>query len=91
MKFGELYNQRSKFLHDGNGRGTLNAAGDAALEIGLELLLADIAQSARNYGGGVEANCRYRERMALGKIRAAETEPVDGDVAGMCHRAMGQV
>jgi hypothetical protein len=45
-KFGDLYNQRSKFLHDGNGRGTLEAAAASALEIGLELLLADIAQSA---------------------------------------------
>ena len=46
-KFEALYDQRSKFLHDGSGRGTLGDAADAALEIGMELLLADIAQSAR--------------------------------------------
>jgi hypothetical protein len=45
-KFDALYDQRSNFLHDGSGRGTLSAAADAALDIGLELLLADIAQSA---------------------------------------------
>lgn len=45
-KFDALYGQRSSFLHDGSGRGTLGDAADAALEIGLELLLADIAQSA---------------------------------------------
>ena len=33
-------------LHDGRGRGSLGNAVDAALEMGLELLLADIAQSA---------------------------------------------
>jgi hypothetical protein len=45
-KFDALYDRRSNFLHDGRGRGTLGDAADAALEIGLELLLADIAQSA---------------------------------------------
>ena len=45
-KFDALYERRSNFLHDGSGRGTLDDAADAALEIGLELLLADIAQSA---------------------------------------------
>jgi hypothetical protein len=45
-KFDALYARRSKFLHDGGGRGTLGDAADAALETGLELLLADIAQSA---------------------------------------------
>ena len=45
-KFDALYDRRSKFLHDGSGRGTLDDAADAALEIGLELLFADIAQSA---------------------------------------------
>jgi hypothetical protein len=45
-KFHALYSRRSNFLHDGGGRGTLGDAADAALEIGLELLLADIAQSA---------------------------------------------
>jgi hypothetical protein len=48
-KFDALYVRRSTFLHDGSGRGTLGDASDAALEIGLELLLADIAQSARDY------------------------------------------
>jgi len=43
-KFDALYHRRSNFLHDGRGRGTLGDAADAALEIGLELLLADIAQ-----------------------------------------------
>jgi hypothetical protein len=46
-KFEALYGRRSTFLHDGSGRGTLGDAADATLEIGLELLLADIAQSAR--------------------------------------------
>jgi hypothetical protein len=56
-KFDALYVRRSNFLHDGSGRGTLGDAADAALEIGLELLLADIAQSARTTaGGGVEAD-----------------------------------
>jgi hypothetical protein len=45
-KFDALYSRRSNFLHDGSGRGTLGDAADAAQEIGLELLLADIAQSA---------------------------------------------
>jgi hypothetical protein len=55
--FDALYGRRSNFLHDGGGRGTLGDAADAALEIGLELLLADIAQSARTTaGGGVEAD-----------------------------------
>jgi hypothetical protein len=45
--FDALYKLRSKFLHDGSGgRGTLGNAANDALEIGLELLLADIAQSA---------------------------------------------
>ena len=45
-EFDALYGQRSNFLHDGRGRGTLGAATTAALEIGLELLLADVATSA---------------------------------------------
>ena len=45
-KFEDLYSLRSSFLHDGSGRGTLDGAAGAALEIGLELLLADIAQSS---------------------------------------------
>jgi hypothetical protein len=44
-QFDDLYEKRSKFLHDGNGRGTLDAAADTALELGLALLLADIEQS----------------------------------------------
>jgi hypothetical protein len=43
--FEALYDQRSKFLHDGAGRGTMGAAAIAVLEIALELLFADIAQS----------------------------------------------
>jgi hypothetical protein len=45
-KFDALYGQRSDFLHDGRGRRSLGDATNAALEIGLELLLADIAQFA---------------------------------------------
>jgi hypothetical protein len=45
-QFDGLYKLRSNFLHDGDGRGTLDAAAEKALELGLELLLADIAQSA---------------------------------------------
>jgi hypothetical protein len=45
-EFDVLYGLRSDFLHDGRGRGTLGGAANDALEIGLELLLADIAQSA---------------------------------------------
>jgi hypothetical protein len=45
-KFDALYHRRSRFLHDGSGRGTLSDAADAALQLGLELLLADIAQPA---------------------------------------------
>ena len=45
-EFEDLYGLRSSFLHDGSGRGSLGGAADAALEIGLELLLADIAQSS---------------------------------------------
>jgi hypothetical protein len=45
-KFDALYGLRSNFLHDGSGRGSLGDAADAALEIGLQLLLADIAHSA---------------------------------------------
>jgi hypothetical protein len=55
-EFEALYGQRSDFLHDGKGRGTLGNAAEAALEIGLELLLEDIAQSVRaTAGGGLEA------------------------------------
>jgi hypothetical protein len=45
--FAALYVQRSEFLHDGKGRGTLGEAANAALEIALELLHADLVQSAR--------------------------------------------
>jgi hypothetical protein len=49
--------RRSDFLHDGRGRGTLGDAANVALEIGLELLLADIARSAgTTTAGGVEAD-----------------------------------
>jgi hypothetical protein len=58
-KFEALYGRRSNFLHDGSGRGTLGDAADAALEIGLELLLADITQSARTTvrGGSRSPSC----------------------------------
>jgi hypothetical protein len=45
-QFETIYEQRSKFLHDGAGRGTLGAPADAALALGLELLLADMKQTA---------------------------------------------
>jgi hypothetical protein len=45
-KFDALYGLRSNFLHDGSGRDSLGDAADATLEIGLQLLLADIAHSA---------------------------------------------
>jgi hypothetical protein len=45
-QFETIYDQRSKFLHDGAGRGTLGAPAEAVLELGLELMLADIGQSA---------------------------------------------
>jgi hypothetical protein len=41
-QFDKLYAQRSKLLHDGTGRGTLGRAANAALEISLELLLANV-------------------------------------------------
>ena len=41
-KFDALYASRSDFLHDGNGRGAVGEATTAALDIGLELLFADI-------------------------------------------------
>jgi hypothetical protein len=43
-QFDTIYDQRSKFLHDGAGRGTLDGPAAEALEIGLSLLLADIKQ-----------------------------------------------
>jgi hypothetical protein len=55
-EFDALYGRRSNFLHDGGGRGTLGDVAEAALEIGLELLLADIAQSARTTAS---ASMRY--------------------------------
>jgi hypothetical protein len=54
--FDALYKRRSKFLRDGSGQGTSGDAADAALEIGLELLLADTTQSPpATAGGGMEA------------------------------------
>jgi hypothetical protein len=44
-KFGELYETRSKFLHEGKGRGALSNAAGEALELATKLLLADIEQS----------------------------------------------
>jgi len=45
-KFDALCGLRSNFLHDGSGRDSLGDAADATLEMGLQLLLADIAHSA---------------------------------------------
>jgi hypothetical protein len=44
-RFDVLYERRSDFLHDGKGRGTLGEGANAASEICLALLLADIARS----------------------------------------------
>jgi hypothetical protein len=41
--FDDLYDQRSKFLHEGAGAGTLADAAEKALGIARRLLLADIA------------------------------------------------
>jgi hypothetical protein len=45
-QFDTLYNRRSKFLHNGDGRGNLDRPANDALELGLELLLADMRQTA---------------------------------------------
>jgi hypothetical protein len=42
-EFDKLYNLRSKFLHEGLGRGQLLDPANAALDLGQELLLADVA------------------------------------------------
>ena len=50
-QFDALYRRRSKFLHEGNGRGTFDAPAAAALEIGLELLLpTSISRARLNFG-----------------------------------------
>jgi len=41
-EFEELYNLRSKFLHEGLGRGNLLEPANAALNLAQELLLADL-------------------------------------------------
>jgi hypothetical protein len=46
-QFEDLYDKRSAFLHNGAGRGTLDAAAEKTLELGLELLLADVTRSTR--------------------------------------------
>jgi hypothetical protein len=50
-RFEALYGKRSDFLHDGRGRGVLGEAANITLEICLELLLADIAQSTASPTG----------------------------------------
>jgi hypothetical protein len=45
-QFDKIYDQRSKFLHDGPGRGTLGGPATETLELGLLLLAADIKQTA---------------------------------------------
>jgi hypothetical protein len=42
-EFEELYNLRSKFLHEGLGRGSFQEPADAAFNLAQELLLADIS------------------------------------------------
>jgi hypothetical protein len=41
-EFDELYKLRSKFLHDGFGRGNLLISANAAMDLAQELLLADV-------------------------------------------------
>jgi hypothetical protein len=45
-QFQNIYDQRSKFLHNGEGRGNLDGPAVEALDLGLELLLADMTQTA---------------------------------------------
>ena len=45
-QFETIYDQRSKFLHNGEGRGTLGGLANDALELGLELLHADMKPTA---------------------------------------------
>jgi hypothetical protein len=45
-QFDTLYNKRSNFLHNGEGRGTLDRPAEEALDLGLELLLADMKSTA---------------------------------------------
>jgi hypothetical protein len=44
-EFDELYKLRSKFLHEGRGRGNLLEPADAALNLAQELLLADVTSA----------------------------------------------
>jgi hypothetical protein len=43
--FDNLYDKRSKLVHDGIGRGELNEANNEALQLATELLEADLRQS----------------------------------------------
>lgn len=54
-RFDALYRQRSDFLHDGAGRGTLGEAANAALGICWNLLLADIDRAQRLANESAEA------------------------------------
>ena len=42
--FDELYQKRSKLVHDGIGRGTLNEATNAVLQLATDLLEAELRQ-----------------------------------------------
>jgi hypothetical protein len=46
-EFEELYDLRSKFLHEGLGRGSFQESADAAFNLAKELLLADIRSPGR--------------------------------------------
>jgi hypothetical protein len=63
-KFDALYGQRSKLLHEGTGRGKLDAPAADALELGLELLAADIKQSTDPVGSVTGALARAPSGIA---------------------------
>jgi hypothetical protein len=48
---GAIYEQRSKFVHEGQGRGRLEEAASRAHNLALALLLADIERSRPGEGG----------------------------------------
>jgi hypothetical protein len=72
---------RSKFLHDGAGRGTLGAPADAALELGLELLFADIKQSASSTASAQQELTDARLARALEHITWAARRMTAIDLA----------
>jgi hypothetical protein len=45
-QFDDIYDQRSAFIHNGEGRGNLDRPAAEALDLGLELLLADMKPTA---------------------------------------------